>query len=29
VRHQDVRQRLIEAATPSEFYNVLLDAEAH
>jgi PTS system nitrogen regulatory IIA component len=29
VRHRDVRQRLIEAATPSEFYNVLLDAEAH
>jgi len=28
VRHEDVRQRLVEAATPNEFYNVLLDAEA-
>ena len=28
VRHEPVRRRLFEAATPSEFYNVLLDAEA-
>ncbi len=28
VRHQDVRQRLVEAATPHDFYNVLLDVEA-
>jgi nitrogen PTS system EIIA component len=28
VRHEHVRQRLFEAATPNEFYNVLLDAEA-
>jgi len=28
VRYQHVRQRLVEAATPNEFYNVLLDAEA-
>jgi nitrogen PTS system EIIA component len=28
VRHEDVRRRLVGAATPSEFYNVLLDAEA-
>jgi PTS system nitrogen regulatory IIA component len=28
VRHQHVRQRLVEAATPTQFYNVLLDAEA-
>ena len=28
VRHQDVRQRLVEATTPGEFYNVLLDVEA-
>ena len=28
VRHQDVRQRLVEAATPNDFYNVLLDVEA-
>jgi nitrogen PTS system EIIA component len=28
VRHESVRQRLVGAATPNEFYNVLLDAEA-
>ena len=28
VRHEHVRQRLFGAATPQEFYNVLLDAEA-
>ena len=28
VRHEPVRRRLFEAATPNEFYNVLLDAEA-
>ena len=28
VRHQDVRQRLVAAATPQEFYDVLHDAEA-
>jgi PTS system nitrogen regulatory IIA component len=28
VRQEQVRQRLFEAATPDEFYNVLLDAEA-
>ncbi len=28
VRHEDVRQRLFKAATPDEFYNVLLDAQA-
>jgi nitrogen PTS system EIIA component len=28
VRHEHVRRRLFEAATPDEFYNVLLDAEA-
>jgi PTS system nitrogen regulatory IIA component len=28
VRHEHVRQRLFQAATPNEFYNVLLDAEA-
>jgi PTS system nitrogen regulatory IIA component len=28
VRHEDVRRRLVGAATPSEFYNILLDAEA-
>ena len=28
VRHEHIRRRLFEAATPNEFYNVLLDAEA-
>jgi PTS system nitrogen regulatory IIA component len=28
VRHEQVRRRLFEAATPHEFYNALLDAEA-
>jgi mannitol/fructose-specific phosphotransferase system IIA component (Ntr-type) len=28
VRHESVRQRLCEAGTPDEFYNVLLAAEA-
>lgn len=28
VRHEDVRHRLLTAATPSEFYEVLHDAEA-
>ncbi len=28
VRHEDVRRRLFDAATPQEFYNTLLDAEA-
>jgi PTS system nitrogen regulatory IIA component len=28
VRHEQVRHRLFEAATPDQFYNVLLDAEA-
>ncbi|MEO8090974.1 MAG: PTS sugar transporter subunit IIA [Gemmatimonadales bacterium] len=28
VRHEDVRRRLFAAATPREFYNTLLDAEA-
>ncbi len=28
VRHEHIRQRLFEAATPNDFYNVLLDAEA-
>jgi len=28
VRHEHIRQRLFKAATPDEFYNVLLDAEA-
>jgi nitrogen PTS system EIIA component len=28
VRHEHVRQRLVESATPDQFYNVLLDAEA-
>ena len=28
VRHEHVRRQLFEAATPDEFYNVLLDAEA-
>jgi mannitol/fructose-specific phosphotransferase system IIA component (Ntr-type) len=28
VRHEDVRRRLFEAATPHEFYSTLLDAEA-
>jgi mannitol/fructose-specific phosphotransferase system IIA component (Ntr-type) len=26
--HEHVRQRLFKAATPNEFYDVLLDAEA-
>jgi mannitol/fructose-specific phosphotransferase system IIA component (Ntr-type) len=29
VRQESVRQQLCEAATPDEFYNVLLGAEAH
>lgn len=29
VRRDTVRQRLLEATTADEFYNVLLDAEAH
>jgi PTS system nitrogen regulatory IIA component len=28
VRHEHIRQRLFKAATPDEFYDVLLDAEA-
>jgi PTS system nitrogen regulatory IIA component len=28
VRHEDVRRRLFDAATPQEFYTTLLDAEA-
>ena len=28
VRRDDVRQRLVEATTPDEFYSVLVDAEA-
>ena len=28
VRHEQVRRRLFDAATPHEFYNALLDAEA-
>jgi mannitol/fructose-specific phosphotransferase system IIA component (Ntr-type) len=29
VRRDTVRQQLLEATTADEFYNVLLDAEAH
>lgn len=28
VRHEDVRERLFGAATPTEFYNVLLESES-